>query len=128
MLIVLTHGCFDILHPGHLHHLKESRKLGDVLIVSVTADEFVNKGPDRPKFELKHRLAMLRELRCVDSVVASHAQYPDEIIRAIRPNIYTKHREYEGKLPEQELVEELGGKVVFTDWKVFSSRELCASL
>lgn len=127
-MIVLTSGCFDILHPGHLHHLRESRRLGDVLVVAVTSDRFVNKGPDRPVFPLERRMEMLREMRCVDSVVPYDAARPDEIIKALRPDIYTKHREYEGKLPEQKLVEELGGRVVFTDWKVYSSRNLCEFL
>lgn len=127
MRIVLTHGCFDILHPGHLHHLRESRRLGDLLIVSVTSDRYVNKGPGRPTIDQAHRMDMLRELRCVDCVLLSDDLYPDTIIKAVRPAIYTKHEEYRGKLPEQKLVESLGGKVVFTDWKVFSSRNLCVS-
>lgn len=129
MRLVLTHGCFDILHPGHLYHLKASRLLGDMLIVSVTADEFVNKGPDKPVFPLDKRIEMLRALRCVDIVIPSYNWRPDEVIRTLRPNIYTKHKEYEGMLPEKELVEHYGGKVVFIeDEKICSSRSLCAFL
>lgn len=128
MRLVLTHGCFDILHPGHLYHLKASRLLGDMLIVSVTADEFVNKGLGKPRITLSKRMAMLREFRCVDFVLPSYDWRPDRVIETLRPNIYTKHKEYEGMLPEKELVEKYGGHVVFiSDEKVYSSRDLCAS-
>jgi cytidyltransferase-like protein len=52
--IVQCHGVFDLLHPGHVRHLKSAKKLGDVLVVSITADEFVNKGPGRPAFRYRY--------------------------------------------------------------------------
>ena len=67
---------------------------------------------------------MLRALRCVDQVVISREDIPYGVIRQIRPNIYAKGKEYKGRLPEQKLVEELGGQVVFTDTIVFSSTAL----
>ena len=93
-------------------HLQEARRLGDLLIVSVTKDEHVNKGPGRPVFKLHQRMAMLRALAIVDDVRAVSSS--EEAINLIRPNIYVKGKEYEGKLKEQTLVESLGGKVVFT--------------
>ena len=128
MKIVLCHGCFDILHYGHLMYLEFAKKQGGYLVVSVTADRFVNKGPDRPVFPLHKRMAMLRALRIVNSVIASDDTLPNAIIKRIKPDIYVKGAEYRGKLPEQELVESLGGTVVFSDCVVHSSTALVSKL
>lgn len=127
MRVVLTTGVFDLFHPGHLHHLIESRKLGDQLIVAVTADEHVNKGPDRPRYPVDQRMAIIRSLRFVDFVLCNDWPTPHQIIRYVRPQIYTKHREYEGNLIEQDALDEVGARVVFTDWKVYSSSKLLES-
>lgn len=124
MITVLTSGVFDLLHPGHFYHLERCKEMGDQLVVAVTADEFVNKGRDRPVFPLNQRMHMLAALRCVDAVLCSNAPTPSAIIDALRPQIYAKHQEYRGKLPEQALVESLGGEVRFTDWKIYSSTAL----
>jgi rfaE bifunctional protein nucleotidyltransferase chain/domain len=119
---VLASGCFDPFHYGHLVHLQQARRLGDHLTVAVTADSQVNKGPGRPIFNQFERAAVLRNLRCVDNViiVASGA----EAIEMIEPDIFVKGKEYEGKLPEQRLVESYGGKVFFTDGDTYSSTQL----
>ncbi len=123
MVIVLACGCWDPFHVGHLYHLQTARTLGDVLIVAVTVDEFVNKGPHRPIFKLHERMAMIRALAIVDDVRPSRGA--EEAIRAIQPHVYVKGKEYEGSLPEQPLVESLGGRVVFTeDGPTYSSTEL----
>ena len=124
MKVVLACGVFDIFHYGHLLHLQAARKLGDVLIVTVTADEAVNKGSGHPVFKLHQRMAVIRALAIVDDV-RQHWKI-EETIAQLRPSIYTKGREYEGRLPEQELVESYGGRVVFTDDEVYSSTELLA--
>ena len=125
MTTVLCNGCFDIFHYGHLLHLQAARLLGDRLVIALTADEFVNKGPGRPVFKQEHRAAVLRAMTsCVDDVIISHEPIPYGIIQAVRPDVYAKGKEYEGRLPEQGLVEELGGRVVFTDTVVFSSSAL----
>lgn len=124
MITVLAGGCFDIFHHGHLLHLQAARALGDRLIVALTADEFVSKGPGRPVFRAEQRAAVLEALRCVDEVRISREPIPYEVIRAVRPVIYAKGKEYEGRLPEQALVEALGGRVAFTDTAVYSSTEL----
>jgi len=121
---VLVNGCFDILHYGHLAHLKAAAALGHYLIVALTADEFVNKGPGRPVFSEDKRAELLRELRCVDEVIISRAPRCDAIIQQVRPDIYAKGIEYKGKLPEQALVESCGGVVMFTDTVVYSSTKL----
>ncbi len=124
MITVLAGGCFDILHIGHVAHLKAARALGDRLVVALTADDFVNKGPGRPVFSENVRAELLRELRCVDEVIVSHEPVPNTVIQAVRPQVYVKGREYAGRLPEQALVESLGGRVEFTDTAVFSSTAL----
>ncbi len=122
MTTVLCLGCFDVLHYGHLRHLKAARALGDRLVVSVTADQNVNKGPGRPVFTHNERAEMLMALRIVDAVIVS--RFPEEAINEIQPRIYCKGKEYEGRLPEQALVESYGGRVIFTDEPVYSSTAL----
>jgi len=72
--VVLAHGCFDRLHPGHIKHLQEARKLGDRLGVSVTDDKFVRKGPGRPVFTTEQRVESLQALECVDEVIVSNVK------------------------------------------------------
>ena len=119
---VLAHGCFDVLHLGHKRHLEEARGLGDRLVVSITPDHLVNKGPGRPVFPAEKRRALLMELRCVDMVLL--ADNAEHAIRMVRPHIYCKGREYAGNLPEEALVREFGGHVVYTDGPVHSSTAL----
>lgn len=112
MTVVLCHGVFDIFHYGHLVHLQAARGLGDCLIVSVTDDAHVNKGPKRPVHKLHQRMALIRALAFVDDVRSFPSA--EDAIRAVKPGVYVKGREYQGKLKEQPLVESLGGKVAFT--------------
>ena len=117
--IVLALGCFEIIHPGHREYLRYAKSLGNYLMVAVTPDNAVGKGLGRPIFSVQDRMAMLDEMRCVDfSFVHDGWQ---AAIEAVKPHIYIKGIEYKGKLPEQELVEQLGGKVVFHEGRVFSS-------
>ena len=122
MIRVLCDGCFDCLHVGHIAHLMAARALGDTLIVALTTDEYVFKGPGRPCFRWPERAQMLRAIKYVDRVIP--ADSAASAIRLIRPNIYVKGKEYEGRLPEKELVESFGGKVVFTDTPVYSSTHI----
>ena len=130
--IVLCHGVFDLLHYGHIEHLTEAKKQGDVLVVSVTAAKYVNKGPGRPYFNDQQRLAFLAELECVDYVILSEAVTVHEIVRYVQPDIYVKGQEYAdassdvtGNIgPEQEIVERYGGCIYFTKGEVYSSTKL----
>lgn len=128
MKITLCHGCFDILHIGHLRHLKAAAKLGDILVVSVTADAYVNKGPGRPVFPLAQRMEVLSSLDMVDKVWASHSSKPDQAITYWKPRYYVKGGEYAGRLPEEGLVVSLGGEVVFTNELTHSSTALVCSI
>ena len=67
--IVLCHGVFDLLHIGHIKHFKQAKNFGDILVVSVTSSEFVNKGPNRPTFKDQQRIEGIAALNVVDYVI-----------------------------------------------------------
>ena len=92
--IVLCHGVFDVLHFGHIRHLEAAKNYGDTLIVSLTSDKFVNKGPGRPYFKLQNRLETISALECVDYIIVS--DFPDalNVIKLIKPDYYCKGIEY----------------------------------
>lgn len=130
--VVQAHGTFDLLHVGHLRHLRAARREGDMLIVTLTADVHVNKGPGRPVFSEQMRAEMLAALECVAYVGIHHAPLGVEAIEAIRPSVYVKGKEYEkaeedvtgGIVEERRAVEAHGGRMVFTDDVTFSSSNL----
>src|SRR5579863_6012420 len=131
-IIVQAHGTFDLLHLGHVRHLEAARKLGEVLIVTLTADRFVNKGPGRPVFNAELRAEMLATLEYVDWVAINDAPDAVTAIEHIRPSIYIKGQDYQnpqgditGKITlERSAVEAHGGRIHFTDEVTFSSTEL----
>jgi rfaE bifunctional protein nucleotidyltransferase chain/domain len=124
-LIVQAHGTWDGLHVGHVAHLQAARALGDILIVTITADKWVAKGDGRPVFSQEERRAMLRAMTCVGDAIIIDAPGAEEAIYMVQPNIYVKGKEYEGWLPEQTFVESLGARVVFLDTQpVYSSTRL----
>jgi len=109
--IVLTNGCFDVIHAGHVAYLREAKTQGDVLIVGVNTDEQVRaqKGAGRPIYDLASRLEILSELQCVDYVIAFGEPTADRLIREIRPQVYAKGGDYRPEaINEYELVRELG--------------------
>ena len=92
--IILCHGVFDLLHVGHINYFKAARKLGDILVVSLTDDKFVNKGPGRPAFSISNRIKFLLEINCVDYVCVSSFNTAETVILNLRPNFYCKGSEY----------------------------------
>ncbi len=128
--VVHCHGCFDIVHPGHIAHLQYARSLGDVLVVSVSADTQVNKGADRPLIPQELRAGSLAALECVDAVYVNADPTAVELLEQLRPDIYVKGREYEQSadprfLAEKEVVTRGGGRVVFSSGEVvYSSTSL----
>jgi D-beta-D-heptose 7-phosphate kinase/D-beta-D-heptose 1-phosphate adenosyltransferase len=112
--IVFTNGCFDILHRGHVAYLRRARVLGDVLVVGVNTDSGVRrlKGPTRPVNTLGDRLAVLAALSCIDHLIPFDEDTPHELIRLVKPDVFVKGGDYtRDRLPEAELVEQLGGVV-----------------
>jgi rfaE bifunctional protein nucleotidyltransferase chain/domain len=113
--IVFTNGCFDIIHRGHVAYLEEAKSLGNILIIGVNSDESIrtNKGDKRPIVPLIDRLHVLAALESVDHVVPFANRVPDDLIRAIRPDIHTKGGDYTvDQLAEAKVVREVGGEVV----------------
>jgi D-beta-D-heptose 7-phosphate kinase/D-beta-D-heptose 1-phosphate adenosyltransferase len=112
--IVLTSGCFDLLHRGHVTYLSRAKSFGDVLIVGVNTDGTVAslKGPDRPVNPLGDRMEVLAALSCVDRVCAFDEPTPEALVRAIRPDVFVKGGDYVAEmLPEASAVREHGGQV-----------------
>lgn len=94
--IVFTNGCFDLLHPGHVHYLTEARALGDRLVVGLNTDESIRrlKGNSRPINSLLFREAMLQALKPVDLVIPFHEDTPLQLIKTIRPHVLVKGGDY----------------------------------
>jgi rfaE bifunctional protein kinase chain/domain/rfaE bifunctional protein nucleotidyltransferase chain/domain len=126
------HGCFDLLHIGHIRHFQQAKSFGDVLIVTLTPDRYVNKGPGRPAFSEELRLEALAALDVVDFVALNRWPQAVELLKLVKPNFYVKGIEYKdseqdvtgGIVPEREAIESVGGELVFTDDIVFSSSSL----
>lgn len=130
--IVHCHGVFDLMHPGHIRHLEASRREGDVLVVTVTPDEYVNKGPGRPVFNQRLRAETLAALQCVDFVAINECPTAVEAIVLLQPDVYVKGNDYvrrendiTGKIyDEEQAILSVGGRIHFTDDITFSSTHL----
>ena len=133
--IGLCHGVFDLLHIGHIKHFDEAKKNCDILIVSITQDKFVTKGPGRPAFNDQQRMEALASLEFVDYVVLSNHSSSIEVINKIKPNIYFKGPDYKntkldvtGKiLLENKAVLKNKGKIFITKARKYSSSSLLNS-
>jgi D-beta-D-heptose 7-phosphate kinase/D-beta-D-heptose 1-phosphate adenosyltransferase len=113
--IVLTNGCFDLLHAGHLSLLQQAAQFGDILVLAINSDTSVRrlKGPERPLIEERERAAMLAALDCVDAVTIFDEDTPLEVIEAVRPHVLVKGQDYRiGQVVGRERVEAAGGSVV----------------
>jgi rfaE bifunctional protein nucleotidyltransferase chain/domain len=116
--VVFTNGCFDLLHPGHLHSLEAACSLGDFLIVGINSDESVRtlKGPGRPLIPEQERAEILASLGCVDGVVIFDELTPQKVIAALVPDILVKGNDWPGnQIVGRGEVEAAGGKVVLID-------------
>ncbi len=128
--IVQCHGCFDIVHPGHIRYLEFARQQGDLLIVSLTGDSDIAKGPERPYIPQELRAENLAALVSVDYVHITSEPTAVDVLKLIRPDVYVKGREYErstdpGFLAEKSAVEASDGRLIFSSGEiVFSSTKL----
>ena len=133
--IVLCHGVFDLLHIGHIKHFKEAKSFGDILVVTLTPDIYVNKGPKRPAFKEKLRVEAIASLYIVDYVALNVTPTAVSVIQKIRPNIYCKGSDYKdhkndisGQIKREiNAVDKVGGKIVYTEGLTFSSSRLINS-
>jgi rfaE bifunctional protein nucleotidyltransferase chain/domain len=129
--IVHCHGCFDMMHPGHIKYFQASKRMGDILVVTVTPDKFIDKGPGRPLFDQGLRVESIAALQCVDYVAVNNWPTAQETLRLLLPDYYVKGQEFEklqdktGKLQKEvEVVKEIKAEMRFTHEVVFSSTKL----
>ena len=130
--IVLSHGVFDVFHYGHKKHFESAKKFGDILVVSLTSDKFVNKGPGRPFFNQNIRSDLISALGIVDYVIINDSETPINLLKNLKPDYYVKGPDYSNLndditkniYREKKAVEKSGGKLVFTEDQKFSSTKL----
>jgi rfaE bifunctional protein nucleotidyltransferase chain/domain len=132
--VVLTNGCFDLLHRGHVDYLQRARALGDALVVGLNGDGSVRqlKGPGRPIMPEADRAAMLTALRAVDAVVIFHQPTAESLVAAIQPAIYVKGGDWGAGQripPEAAVVQSYGGRVQYIRYLPGrSTREIVAQI
>ena len=133
--VVHCHGVFDVIHPGHIRHLRSAKAEGDLLVVTITGDKFVDKGPGRPAFNERLRSEALAALSYVDYVAINRAPNAIDLIHALKPDVYVKGSDYvrpeddpTGKIQDEEqAILSIGGRMHFTDEITFSSSSLINS-
>ncbi len=130
--IAHCHGCFDLLHLGHMKHFEAAKKAADVLIVTITPDRYVNKGPGRPVFNEMLRMESIAALEAVSYVALNKWETAVKTIELLKPTLYVKGQDYKksedditGNInKEEEAVKSVGGKLYFTEEIQFSSSKL----
>lgn len=113
--VVFTNGCFDLLHSGHVHLLRQAKMLGDVLIVAVNDDRSIKtiKGDSRPIFPLTERLEILEAIEYIDYLISFSEETPQKVISALLPDILVKGKDWKkDDVVGRKEVEEAGGAVV----------------
>lgn len=131
-IIGLCHGTFDLLHVGHIKHFEEAKSFCDCLIVTITPDKYINKGPNRPMFEQSLRAEAIAALQCVDFVSVNAWPTAVELLDKLKPSLYIKGQDYvelekdfTGNIAlEKAAIEDQGGKLVFTVSEKFSSSNI----
>ncbi|PCI36509.1 MAG: cytidyltransferase [Elusimicrobia bacterium] len=130
--VVHCHGVFDLLHIGHIKHFESARRLGDMLVVTLTPDGFVNKGPGRPMFSDDLRAKAIAALSCVDYVAVNKWPSAEKTIALVRPSIYAKGPDYRdqrkdrtgGIVREEAAVRKVRGRIEYTKDATYSSSKL----
>jgi rfaE bifunctional protein nucleotidyltransferase chain/domain len=126
--VVLTNGCFDLLHRGHVHILREAKALGDILIVAINSDRSVKaiKGPSRPVLSESDRTELLAAMEMVDYVALFDEPDPYDLIVAVRPNVLVKGGDWgSDQIVGADIVKRNGGKVAVIPYlKGFSTTEI----
>ncbi len=130
--IVLCHGVFDLLHVGHIYHFEEAKKMGDVLVVTITPDHHVNKGPHRPAFPQALRAQVIAALGVVDYVAINQWPTAIDTVKLLKPHVYAKGPDYQdaskdvtGNIAlEAEAVQLAGGEIRCTQGVTFSTSNL----
>jgi D-glycero-beta-D-manno-heptose 1-phosphate adenylyltransferase len=130
--VILTNGCFDLFHVGHIRYLKGAKELGGFVVVGINSDRQVRnlKGEGRPLMPEAERAEIVAALRDVDAVTIFDEPTVTELIEAIRPDIHAKGTDYtEETVPEREIIRRYGGRVAIVgDPKGHSSTDLIAGM
>lgn len=128
LTVVLTNGCFDVLHAGHVRYLEGARALGDMLVVAVNSDKQVSrlKGDGRPLLPERERAELIASLEAIDLVTIFDEPTVTELLLALRPDVHAKGTDYsEETVPERDVVLSYGGRVAIVgDPKNHSTSEL----
>ncbi len=117
--VVMTNGCFDLLHPGHIHYLEQAKRLGHYLLIAVNSNESIQrlKGPTRPIHSLEHRMKVLLGLKAVDWVVAFTEDTPERLISSLLPDVLVKGGDYKiHEIAGAEAILRNGGEVKVLDF------------
>jgi rfaE bifunctional protein kinase chain/domain/rfaE bifunctional protein nucleotidyltransferase chain/domain len=130
--VVLCHGVFDLLHIGHIKHFESAKKNGEILVVTITADEYVDKGPNRPHFSTSLRAEALSAIEIIDYISINYSSNAIDMINKIMPDIYFKGIEYKNNKSdltgmiksEKKAVKSVGGQIKYSDEQTFSSSSL----
>jgi D-glycero-beta-D-manno-heptose 1-phosphate adenylyltransferase len=130
--VVLTNGCFDVLHVGHVRYLQSAKALGDLLIVGINSDQQVAvlKGAGRPIMGERERAEIVASLEAVDLVTIFDEPTVEQLLLTLRPDIHAKGTDYtEETVPEREIVRSYGGRVAIVgDPKNHSTSEILEHL
>lgn len=130
--IILCHGVFDLLHYGHIKHFESAKKVGNFLLVSLTSDEFIKKGPGRPIFNTEVRAKMIGSLSIVDAVIISKSESAEQMINLVKPDIYFKGPDYKDNTKDhtKKIYKEIkalrknNGKILYSNDETYSSSNL----
>ncbi len=130
--VVLAHGVFDVIHVGHILYFEEAKKKNRVLIVSVTSDKYVDKGENRPVFNLKERIKILSSIDSIDHIVVSDSKSSINVIKKLKPDYYIKGKDYRDIKfdiannldAEIKAVNSVKGKFIFSKSKLYSSSKI----
>ena len=122
--IVLANGVFDIFHYGHLLYLEAAAKMGTQLVVAVTRDKYVNKGPHRPMFGEKERAKIVRAIRCVDGVMLCDDSL--DALQMVDPDIFAKGADYIGRIEQKhaDFCKARGIRIAFTKTPIYSATKI----
>jgi rfaE bifunctional protein nucleotidyltransferase chain/domain len=131
-ITALLHGVFDVLHIGHIKYFEDIKRYCDVIIVSVTDDPFVNKGPGRPLFNIEERMKMISSIESVNFVTISKSETAEKIIKTIKPDLFVKGKDYKNKKndlskninKEIKAIKSVGGKFLTTESPLHSSSKI----
>ena len=135
-IIGMCHGVFDLIHYGHLKHFEAAKEKCDYLFVSITPDEYIKKGPQRPIHSTNERVKFLKSLKMIDEVIVAKGDSAVETINLIRPDIYFKGNDYKNnKLDKTKkiyreiyAVKKNKGKIIYTNEKQLSSSKIINQL